>query len=106
MPEEADFQLNLPAGTGAPSAQAPLFAAAERHAPPVALARADRADGTLWVQGPELTPATVVDAWFIPDTPGIIRDGAAQPLTVWHGGFTLALSPARLPASRAACPAC
>ena len=27
-------------------------------------------DGTLWVKGPELTPATVVDAWFIPDAPG------------------------------------
>ena len=52
-------------------------------------------DGTLFVQGPELTPATVVDAWFIPDTPGTIRDSAAQPLTVWHGGFTLALRPGK-----------
>ena len=52
-------------------------------------------DGTLWVQGPELTPATVVDAWFIPDAPGTIRDSAAQPLTVWHGGFTLGLSPGK-----------
>ena len=52
-------------------------------------------DGTLWVQGPELTPTTVVDAWFIPDTLGVIRDSAAQPLTVWQGGFTLALKPGK-----------
>ena len=47
------------------------------------------------MQGPELTPATVVDAWFIPDAPGTIHDSAAQPLTVWHGGFTLALRPGK-----------
>ncbi len=28
VPEEADFRLDLPPGAGAPSAQAPLFAAA------------------------------------------------------------------------------
>ena len=33
VPEEADFRLDLPAGTGAPSAQAPLFAALERQVP-------------------------------------------------------------------------
>ena len=54
-----------------------------------------RRDGTLWVQGPELTPDTVVDAWFIPDAPGAMRDSAAQPLTVWQGGFTLALQPGK-----------
>ena len=48
-------------------------------------------DGTLFVQGPELTPATVTDAWFIPDQPGRIQDDAAQPLSVRDGGFTLAL---------------
>ena len=52
-------------------------------------------DGTLLVLGPELTPATVADAWFIPDAAGAIRDSAAQPLTVWQGGFTLALRPGK-----------
>ena len=47
------------------------------------------------MQGPELSAATVVDAWFIPDAPGVIRDSAAQPLTVWQGGFTLALKPGK-----------
>ena len=96
VPEEADFQLDLPAGVAAPSAQAPLFAALDRQLPrPSPWQSVIGSDGTIWVQGPELTPATVVDAWFIPDTPGAIRDSAAQPLTVWQGGFTLALKPAK-----------
>ena len=37
----------------------------------------------------------MADAWFIPDAPGTIQDSAAQPLTVWHGGFTLALKPGK-----------
>ena len=96
VPEEADFQLDLPAGTGQPSAQAALFAALARQLPrPSPWHAVIGNDGTLLVQGPELTPATVVDAWFIPDASGVILDSAAQPLTVWHGGFTLGLRPAK-----------
>ena len=96
VPEDGDFQLDLPAGAAAPSAQAPLFAAFDRKVPPPSPWQtvAGR-DGTLFVQGAELTPATVVDAWFIPDTQGAIRDSAAQPLTVRDGGFTLALQPGK-----------
>jgi thiol:disulfide interchange protein DsbD len=96
VPEEADFRLDLPAGNASPSAQAPLFAAADRQVPrPSPWHAVVGQDGTLFVQGPELTPATVDDAWFIPDAPGTIRDSAAQPLTVWHGGFTLGLRPGK-----------
>jgi DsbC/DsbD-like thiol-disulfide interchange protein/cytochrome c biogenesis protein CcdA len=96
VPEEGDFTLDLPAGAGLASAQAPLFAAFDRQAPRASPWRAVAGgDGTLFVQGPELTPATVADAWFIPDAAGAIRDGAAQPLTVWQGGFTLALRPGK-----------
>lgn len=96
VPEEADFQLDLPIGAAAPSAQAPLLAALARELPrPSPWTAVIGQDGTLLVQGPELTPSTVVDAWFIPDTPGVIRDSAAQPMTVWHGGFTLGLRPAK-----------
>jgi thiol:disulfide interchange protein/DsbC/DsbD-like thiol-disulfide interchange protein len=96
VPEEADFQLNLPEGAATPSPQATLFAASERRMPrPSPWAAMVNRDGTLWLRGPELTPRTVVDAWFIPDTPGSIRDSAAQPLTVWEGGFTLALRPGK-----------
>jgi thiol:disulfide interchange protein DsbD len=38
-----------------------------------------------------LSPATVIDAWFIPDIPGQIIDDAAQLLSVRDGGFTLGL---------------
>ena len=94
VPEEADFRLDLPTGNASPSAQAPLFAASDRQVPrPSPWHAVVGQDGTLFVQGPELTPATVDDAWFIPDAPGTIRDSAAQPLTVWHGGFTLGLRP-------------
>jgi thiol:disulfide interchange protein DsbD len=96
VPEEADFRLDLPTGTAAPSAQAPLFAAHDRATPRPSPWQAQVApDGSLWVQGPELRPATVIDAWFIPDHEGLIQDDAAQPLSVREGGFVLALKPAR-----------
>jgi thiol:disulfide interchange protein len=92
VPEQADFRLELPEGSAAPSAQAPLFAAHDLAVPRASPWQAQIApDGSLWVQGPELRPATVTDAWFIPDHAGIIEDDAAQPLSVRQGGFVLAL---------------
>ncbi len=96
VPEEAGFRLDLPAGTPAPSAQVPLFAAHDRAIPRPSPWQAEIApDGSLWVQGPELRPATVMDAWFIPDREGLIQDDAAQPLSVRQGGFVLALKLAK-----------
>jgi thiol:disulfide interchange protein DsbD len=96
VPEEADFSLTLPVGAPALSAQAGLFAANDRSVPrPSPWSARISPDGTLFVQGPELTPATVTDAWFIPDQPEWIQDDAAQPLSVRMGGFTLALKPAK-----------
>jgi DsbC/DsbD-like thiol-disulfide interchange protein/cytochrome c biogenesis protein CcdA len=96
VPEEGDFTLSLPAGPGSPSALAPLFAAFDRQVPrPSPWQAVVSHDGTLWVQGPELSPSTVVDAWFIPDAPRAINNDAAQLLTVWRGGFTLALRPGK-----------
>ncbi len=96
VPEEGQFELDLPAGTAAPSPQAQLFAAADRQMPRASPWKSVvGADGTLLVQGPELTPGAVVDAWFIPDAADTIRNSAAQLLTVWHGGFTLALRPGK-----------
>jgi DsbC/DsbD-like thiol-disulfide interchange protein/cytochrome c biogenesis protein CcdA len=95
VPEEADFSLTLPLGQPAPSSQAPLFVAHDRTVPrPSPWAAHVASDGTLFVQGPELTSATVTDAWFIPEQPNRIQDDAAQPLSVRDGGFTLALRPA------------
>jgi thiol:disulfide interchange protein DsbD len=96
VPEEGDFRIDLPPGTAEPSDQAALFAASERRMPrPSPWNAVVSSDGVLWVQGPELNPNTVADAWFIPDAPGAIRDSAAQPLTVWEGGFTLTLRPGK-----------
>jgi thiol:disulfide interchange protein DsbD len=95
VPEEGDFSLMVPFGEPTPSAQAPLFLAHDRAVPRASPWTAHIAsDGTLFVQGPELTPVTVTDAWFIPDQPDQIQDDAAQPLSVRDGGFTLALKPA------------
>ena len=96
VPEEGDFSLTLPVGKPGPSAQAGLFAAHDRNVPRASpwTARISP-DGTLFVQGPELTQATVTDAWFIPDQPDRIEDDAAQPLSVRSGGFTLSLKPAK-----------
>ncbi|HVZ07105.1 protein-disulfide reductase DsbD family protein [Rhodopila sp.] len=92
VPESGDFTLTLAKGAPAPSAQAPLFAAHDRAVPRPSPWKASIApDGTLFVQGPELTARTVTDAWFVPDQPGRIQDDAAQPLSVRDGGFTLAL---------------
>jgi thiol:disulfide interchange protein len=92
VPEEGDFSLTLPIGTPGASAQAGLFAAHDRAVPRASpWAARISPDGTLFVQGPELTTATVTDAWFIPDQPARIQDDAAQPLSVRGGGFTLAL---------------
>jgi thiol:disulfide interchange protein len=96
VPEEGDFSLTLPQGTPGPSPQAALFAAHDRTVPrPSPWTARISSDGTLFVQGPELTTATVTDAWFIPDEPDHIQDDAAQPLSVRVGGFTLALKPTK-----------
>jgi thiol:disulfide interchange protein DsbD len=96
VPEEGDFSLVLPVGTPGQSGQAGLFAAHDAAVPRTLPWRARISpDGMLFVQGAELTTATVTDAWFIPDDPGRIQDDAAQPLSVRAGGFTLALRPAK-----------
>jgi thiol:disulfide interchange protein DsbD len=104
VPEEAAFPIALDAGTGAPSAQIPLFKAHDLAVPRASPWDATIApqgthdgahdgthDGTLFVRGRELRPDAVIDAWFIPDSSGQIIDGAAQLLSVRDGGFTLGL---------------
>lgn len=96
VPEQADFRLDLPSGTATPSPQAPLFAAHDRAMPrPSPWTTRIAPDGTLSVLGPELGPASVVAAWFIPEHPGDIQDDAPQRLSVRDGSFTLALTLAK-----------
>ncbi len=94
VPEQANFHLTLPQGQPAPSAQAPLFAAADRTIPRASPWTAHIAkDGVLSVRGPELGPATVARAQFLPDQAGVIDDAAAQTLRVVPGALSLALVP-------------
>jgi thiol:disulfide interchange protein/DsbC/DsbD-like thiol-disulfide interchange protein len=96
VPEEAKFELVLPAGTPSPSPQAPLLDTADIRIPRDAGWQATIArDGTLHVTGGEIAPATVAEAWFMPASAGGIDHGAAQKLTVGTGELYLALTPGR-----------
>lgn len=89
VPEEGHFSLDLPAGTPAPSAEAPLFAAAALRTPrPSPFPAHIAADGTLSLTGAELSPDTVADAWFIPDAEGA---SASQTVDVEDGAVLIHL---------------
>ena len=94
VPEEGVFNLEIPYGTGAPSPQAALFAAAVERTPRASpwTARVDSA-GTLHVWGPDLGPETVSEAWFAPNEPGRIDVSVEQKLSLSVGALSLALKP-------------
>ena len=96
VPEEGDFHLTVSPGSGAASAEAPLFATASAAVPRTSPFAAQVApDGTLTLSGPGLSPEAVHQAVFIPDAAGVLDNAARQPLTVSTGVLTLklALSP-------------
>jgi len=90
VPEEADFSLVLPPGTPLPSAQAPLFAAADARIPrPSPWPARISAEGVLTLAG--LDRGGVRAAWFAPLSWGQVDHSAAQELESVDGGFALAL---------------
>ena len=94
VPEEGRFTLDLPAGTPGPSAEAGLFAAAAARTPRPSPFEAHIAgDGTLSLTGGELSPATVTDAWFIPESDGAIQPSAPQTAEVTEGRLLIHLKP-------------
>ena len=94
MPEEGEFSLDIPAGTPAPSAQAPLFAAAAAHTPiPSPYAAQIAPDGTLTLATDRALAATVRSAMFFPAGPAI-EPGGTQTLTIEDGTVRLKLTPA------------
>ena len=94
VPEQGIFRLDLPIGPPAPSAQAPLFAAAAQAVPrPSPWPAVMAPDGRLWLHGAGLDPAAFARARFIPDQPGVVRDGAPAPLRRSADGIVLALAP-------------
>lgn len=94
VPEEGSLRLDLPVGAASPSAEAPLFAAAEARIPrPSPYAAAVSPDATLLLTGKGLSPETVREAWFLPAAWGEIDDLAQQTLSVAKGRLSLALKP-------------
>lgn len=91
VPEEADFSLDLPVGSPAPSAEAALFTLAEADLPkPSPWSARITPDGTLTVSGAGAT--AVHAAWFLPQTGGLVAPSAPQPFVATPGGFRLKLA--------------
>ncbi len=87
VPEGADLALDLPAGDGAPSADAPLFAAAVAAQPRPLPAATITPDNVLILNG----LSNVRSARFVPDAAGSLDDGAEQRLSTADGQLRLAL---------------
>jgi thiol:disulfide interchange protein DsbD len=95
VPEEGDFAIDMPAGTPAPSAEAPLFAAAAARSPvPSPYAATIAPDGTLTLKTDGMAAGAVAKAAFFPASAGQIDAGAAQSLSAKDGSLTLKLTPA------------
>jgi thiol:disulfide interchange protein len=91
VPEEASFTLDLPAGSGAPGANADLFAAADAASPrPSPFPAHIGADGTLQLDAPGIMPASL---YFFPADAGVLDQGAAQPFSTNAGGLAVHLKP-------------
>jgi thiol:disulfide interchange protein DsbD len=98
VPEDATFHLDLPAGSGAPGAQAALFAGADAATPrPNPFPATISPDGKLHLQAPNLAPKTLL---FFPADAGIIDQGAPQPFNSDAAGLTIALKPATAPVAK------
>ncbi|MFT9015681.1 MAG: thioredoxin family protein [Acetobacter sp.] len=94
VPEEAAFSLTLPMGPQHRDGQAPLFARAAQQSPMASPYPATiTPDGVLTLTGPELTPRSVADAWFMPEERGQIVEAAPQPPAIQDGSITLHLRP-------------
>ncbi len=92
VPEAGDFVLDLPAGDGAASPQAPLFAQAAARTPgPSPFLAHVAPDGTLSLSGREIGPGMVRDAYFFPAAPTVLTQSAPQPLAVRDGSLALRL---------------
>jgi thiol:disulfide interchange protein len=102
VPEEGRFTLDLPPGAPAPSAQAPLFTAADARMPrPSPFPATVAPDGTLTLRGAGLSAATVRDAWFFPGSDGAVENAAPQRLAAGDGEVSLLLKPGQAVAASA-----
>ncbi len=95
VPEDAKFHLDIPAGSGAPGAQAALFTAADTRIPRASpFAAHVTPTGILWLEAPKLS---LQKAEFYPANAAVIDMGAPQTLSVTPERMTLALKPMKAP---------
>ena len=95
VPEHADLQLALSPGSPSASAEAMLFASAERRLPqPSPFSAVVAPDGQLIVRGPGLGAATIRSAYLYPDVAGVIAQAAPQSLALGEGRLALRLTAA------------
>jgi thiol:disulfide interchange protein len=92
-PETATFHLAIPTGTAIPSPQVNLFATSIARQPQQAPFKTKIINHELVVIDKNLSAKTISDAWFFPDTWGVIDHAAAQKLSFTNAGLTLALKP-------------
>ncbi|MBV8167433.1 MAG: cytochrome C biogenesis protein, partial [Alphaproteobacteria bacterium] len=102
IPEEGSFRLDLPVATSAqPSADVPLFVAAEaaqpRPSPFAARVGFEGPRGVLELSGDGIAPGAVRDAFFYPAAWGLIDHAAPQPLSVRGDHLTLTLTRGQSP---------
>ncbi len=97
IPEEGAFRLDLPveAATRPDPGATDLFRAAEaalpRPSPFVVRAGFEGARGGIELAGAGLGPASVREAFFFPDEPGMFDNAAPQPLSLREGALVLGL---------------
>ena len=92
VPEEADFSLDLPAGPGIPSTEAPLFVMADAAVPrPSPFAVEIAPDAVLSLRGAGLMPDGIREAWFIPDRPDRVVPTGRQTLRLEWDSLRLEL---------------
>ncbi|HEY8610836.1 MAG TPA: protein-disulfide reductase DsbD domain-containing protein, partial [Roseomonas sp.] len=98
IPEEGSFRLDLPVEAAPrpdPTATG-LFRAAEaalpRPSPFAVRAGFEGARGAIEIAGPAFVPGAVKDAFFFPETPGVLDNTARQALSVRDGVLVLSLT--------------
>ncbi|MBR0654441.1 protein-disulfide reductase DsbD family protein [Plastoroseomonas arctica] len=97
IPEEGRFTLTLPVEAAARTAPdaAPVFARADAAAPragPFAMRIGfEGTRGAVELTGPGLSRATVREAFFFPEAPGVIDNAAPQPLELRDGALSIGL---------------
>ena len=93
VPEQADLELNLPAGPVAVSVESALIEAALQRVPvPASFTSTLTPSGLLTLAGKDV-PSSVASAEFLPTTSGLVETAGAQTPVVRADGLRLRIAP-------------